>query len=340
MNASFTQQGTILLSACILPAAAGFAAAEMSVTAVAEVQIEPYVVVATRTPLALDRVSPSVSYISADEMEFWQDRRVVDALGRETGVAVKANGASGAVTSLYARGTESSHTAFFLDGRRLSPATSGQYDLESLAVNNLESVQFQKGASSVNYGSSGIGGVVDMRTAATYGYTDEGGSLEGEFGSNDYYRAATSAFVARDNWGFSLGASTLSTNNERDNDDYESGSFTSRFDYELVKNLSFELLGTYSEATKGVPGNLNGTVSDYNESDSENWLISPGLKYTTDQLTAHLFYSKSACTVMITITATRTFSIPVCLCMRMYSAKSKPMNSACKSTIPFPIACC
>lgn len=293
MNAPFTKQRTILLTACTLPMAAAFAATEMSEMDTTEVQMEPYVVVATRTPLSLDRVSPSVSYISADEMEFWQDRRVVDALERETGVALKTNGAAGSVTSLFTRGTQSSHTGFFLDGRRLSPATSGQYDVESLAINNLESVQFQKGASSVNYGSSGIGGVVDLRTAKTYGYTDEGASLEGELGSNDYYRAATSAFVARDDWGLSLGASTLTTDNERDNDEYESDSVTARFDYEIVQDFSFELLGTYTEATKGVPGNINGSVSDYNESDTENWLISPGLKYATDEVTAHLFYSRS-----------------------------------------------
>ena len=54
-----------------------------------------YVVVATRTPLMLDRVSPSVSYISADVIEFWQDHRLVDALERETGVALRNNGALG-----------------------------------------------------------------------------------------------------------------------------------------------------------------------------------------------------------------------------------------------------
>ena len=256
-------------------------------------ELAPYVVVATRTPLTLDRVSPSVSYISAEEMEFWQDRRVVDALEREAGVAVNTNGASGAVASLYARGTQSNHTAFFLDGRRLSPATSGQYDLESLAVNNLESVQLQKGASSVNYGSSGIGGVVDLRTAATYGYTDEGALLEGEFGSNHASRVGTTAFLARDNWGVSFGASALTTDNERENDEYATDSGTARFDYRIVENLSFELLGTYTEATKGVPGSINGTVSDYNESVAENWLISPGLKYASDEITAHLFYSAS-----------------------------------------------
>ena len=52
-----------------------------------------------------------------------------------------------------------------------------------------------------------------------------------------------------------------------------------RFDYEIVEGLSFELLGIYSEASKGVPGSINSTVSDYNDSETDNWLLSPGLKY-------------------------------------------------------------
>ena len=291
MNAPFTKQQTFLLTACALTVAVSYATPEASDTDSKEVRMDPYVVVATRTPLSLDRVSPSVSYISADEMEFWQDRRVVDALEREAGVTLRSNGAPGSTTSLFLRGTESSHTGFFLDGRRLNPATSGQYDLESLMLNNLGSVQLQKGASSVNYGSNGIGGVVDLRTADTYGYEDEGASLEGELGSNDYYRAGGSAFVARDNWGLSIGASTLSTDNERDNDDFENNSVTGRLDYEIVEDLTFEVLGTYSDTEKGIVGSLS-RPSPNDIGETENWLISPGMKYATDELTVHLFYSR------------------------------------------------
>jgi len=270
---------------------AGLRAEEIAADATTSRELVPYVVVATRTPLALDRVSPSVSYISAEEMEFWQDRRVVDALERETGAILRSNGAPGAATSLFLRGTESNHTGFFLDGRRLNPSTSGQYDLESLSLNNLSSVQLQKGASSVNYGSNGIGGVVDLRTADTYGYTDEGATVEGELGSNNYYRASGSALVARDNWGLSIGASTLTTENERDNDDFETTSVTGRFDYEIVDDLTFEVLGTYSDTEKGIAGSLS-SPSPSDVSETENWLISPGIKYTTDEVSVHVFYSR------------------------------------------------
>ena len=48
-------------------------------------ELQDFVVVATRTPLGLDRVSPSVSYISMEEMEIWQDAHLTDLLEREAG---------------------------------------------------------------------------------------------------------------------------------------------------------------------------------------------------------------------------------------------------------------
>jgi vitamin B12 transporter len=120
---------------------------------------------------------------------------------------------------------------------------------------------------------------------------DEGVFLEREIGSNDYCRTGASAFVARDDWGLSLGAATLTTDNERDNDDFENRSVTARFDYLLAEHLTFELLGNYSESEKGVPGSITAPTS-LDEGDTESWLISPGLKYTTDDLTIHFFYSR------------------------------------------------
>ena len=96
-------------------------------------------------------------------------------------------------------------------------------------INNLESVQLQKGASSVNYGASGIGGVVDLRTAETFGYVNEQASVEAEFGSTSRIGLQV-VRVLLEGWGMSLDASTAATHNERENDDYENTTFTGRMD--------------------------------------------------------------------------------------------------------------
>lgn len=251
-----------------------------------------YVVVSTRTPLSLDKVSPSVNFVSEEAMRFWQDRSLVDSLGRIPGVAFWTNGTPGSLTSLSIRGAESNHTSFFLDGRRLNPGFGNQYDLESLSSQNLSSVQVQSGASSVNYGASGIGGSIALQSKSTLSGDGFSGDARLELGSNDYRSGGVRTLYSTEAWGLSLGASALSTDNERQNDDFEREAAQLRFDRRLAKNLSFELVGQYTDAEKGVPGvRTNPTLDDRQW--VTNWLISPGLRYATDEVSLHVFYSRS-----------------------------------------------
>jgi vitamin B12 transporter len=267
------------------------AAEEVETTSV--VALPTYVVVATRTPLGLDRVSPSVSYISEEEMELWQDRSLYESISRESGVTYTSSGANGTVGSLFVRGTNSDHTALFLDGRRLNPGQGNQYGIEGISNNNLSSIQLQKGASSVNYGSSGIGGVVDLQTRSALNEGKDSLTLVGEMGSNNYRQGSISgAFSGDETWGISFSGSELTTDNERDNDAYTRESGSARFDYKLTDTLSAELLAYGVKTTKEEAGSTFSPTPD-SENDSESWLLSPGIRYATDLLSAHLFYARS-----------------------------------------------
>jgi vitamin B12 transporter len=251
-----------------------------------------FVVVSTRTPLSLDRASPSVSLITNNEMELWQDRSFAEAISRTPGLVLWSNGSMGSLTSLSTRGTESNHTGFFLDGRRLNPGFGNQYDLGLLSLDNLESIEVQKGASTVNYGSSGIGGVINARLKSALDVTEPETSVHAEAGPNDYRKAGLNTAVGTETIGFSLSASTLSTDNERGNDGYEKMNLASRLDWKLNDQFYFELLGAFFDAEKELPGSeLSPTPFDLEQ--TTNWLVSPGLRYLTDELSVHLFYARS-----------------------------------------------
>lgn len=250
-----------------------------------------YVMVSTRTPISLERASPSVELIDSEEMEFWQDRGLFDVISRESGLALARNGSVGSVGSLFIRGTESRHTAVLLDGRRLNPGLANQFDLEHLTVDNLSSVQLMKGASSVIYGLSGIGGVIDLRTDSAFDSTDFG-HVSHEFGSNDYVRTSGGLDYVGENWGTSLELSALSTENERVNDDYESSSLTHRLDFNISDRFALEFVGRYTDTEKKNPGSVF-NPSSFAYGETENWLLSPGFRYSTDDLSVHFFYSRS-----------------------------------------------
>jgi len=198
----------------------------------------------------------------------------------------------GAQASLFTRGTESNHTAFFVDGRRLNPGFGNQYSLEFLNLGNLSSVQIQRGASSVHYGSSGIGGVVDMRTLSGLGASEWAGSFATEFGSNDYGQVQVNARYGSKTLGVTLDGSFMNTNNERANDDFANSSLSSRVDWQLTDRLRFEVVGMHTDSEKGLPNSVfNPKPKD--QQDTEIWLLSPGLRFLSDTLSAHLFYSRS-----------------------------------------------
>jgi vitamin B12 transporter len=223
-------------------------------------------------------------------MVFWQDRRLIDVLQRQAGLSVKVSGAPGDQTSLFVRGTNSNHTAFFLDGRRMNPGMHNQYNIENLQVDSLGSVQLQKGASSVNYGSAGIGGVVDLQPKSVLGTEGYEAQATLECGSNAYGRAAFTVSVSDENWGVSFGGASLETDNERDSDGISSESYTVKGEVKATKNLTAELLGDFSYVENDYPGPVaSPEYAGWNK--VKSWLVSPGLRYITDEFTVHGFYT-------------------------------------------------
>lgn len=254
-------------------------------------ELTDYVVVATRTPIPLERVSPSVEYIDREDMDSWQDFYLTDVLARQPGINLKSNGGKGAAASLFLRGANSDQTALFLDGRRMNRTMSGQYDLEFLNVDNLSSVQIQKGASSVNYGSSGIGGVINLQNRSALGPSAENGNLHLETGANNFRKASLAYQISREDFGLSLSHSRLETDNERPNDGLKSHATNFRMDARLAPQLTAELLGQYNKNEKRIPGSIT-SPSPNAFTESLNWLLSPGLRYEGNNYKVHAFYSR------------------------------------------------
>lgn len=250
------------------------------------------VVVSTRTPLGMDRITASVDAITMEEIERTQDRSLIETIGRTPGMVLWANGARGNINSLSIRGTESNHTSLFLDGRRMSPGFGNQYDLGFLIPANADRVEIQRGPSSVQYGSSNIGGVIDTRMRSGLDLNGSEGSMLTEAGSNDFMHSVFNYRAGNKRVGISLSTNFLSTDNERVNDAYEQFGLTSRLDYRVNDNLQLELVATGFDNAKELPGPIT-SPTPFDNQDTSNWLVSPGIRYLSDDLSVHLFYART-----------------------------------------------
>lgn len=79
---------------------------------------------------------------------------IADALDMITGIQINDYGGEAGLKTLSIRGMGASHTRLYIDGIRLSSSQSGQVDLGTLALNNLEGIAIDYARSSVNLISS------------------------------------------------------------------------------------------------------------------------------------------------------------------------------------------
>jgi vitamin B12 transporter len=89
-----------------------------------------------------------------------------DLLHRVPGIQLQRTGGAGQLTTINMRGTDNRHTLVLVDGVRQEDVTSidGSSRLEFLSLDNIEKLEVIKGSQGVLYGSSAIGGVINITT--------------------------------------------------------------------------------------------------------------------------------------------------------------------------------
>ena len=261
----------------------------------AAVKLPDTVVVETRQPAPTAAASPSVTKLdvaAADEAGY---RSLTSLLATSPGVVATEQGGEGSQSSLFIRGTNSTHAAVLLDGRRLPAGFSGSYELGRYRVFGLSSVEILRGASSSLYGANSLGGVVDLRLQDPLA-AKPGSTLEAEAGS--YGRASLGyAFASNDaqgaqaaTRGTAVAVTTSHDDGWRANGGREASTALMKSAWKLSANLTADLIGSADLGHGGLPGSQTAPSLTEWQKDS-GWLLSPGLRYADDTTTATAFWS-------------------------------------------------
>ncbi|HEY8586742.1 MAG TPA: TonB-dependent vitamin B12 receptor [Rhodanobacter sp.] len=196
------------------------------------------IVTATRTAITVDDALSSVSVITRADIERLQPLSVADLLTGLPGVSFANSGGYGQQTSLFLRGTSSSHTLVLIDGVRIGAVGSGLAAFEQIPVEQIERIEIVRGPRSSLYGADALGGVIQIFTrrgshdgALQPSFSVTTGSenlLRGQFGlsggnENAWYNLAAGAQYTRGINACRIGAGTVFAGcfaNEPDNDPY------------------------------------------------------------------------------------------------------------------------
>ena len=148
------------LLATLLLAASPLAHAASS----AEATGDEIVVTATRIEQPLKQTLASTTVINEQEIRQSQAADVPALLSRIAGVEVARSGGYGKTTSVFLRGSDSTHVLILLDGVRINSATAGDSPIEQIMLDQIERIEVVRGNVSSLYGSEAIGGVVQIFT--------------------------------------------------------------------------------------------------------------------------------------------------------------------------------
>ncbi len=232
-------------------AIAGTAAAEQT-TEMGEI-----VVTATRDAVPQEQVGSSVTVITAKELQQRQVKTVADALRMAPGVDVVRSGNLGSATSVFMRGANSGHTLVLIDGVIANDpsSSSNSFDFSNLTTDNIERIEVLSGPQSTLYGSSALGGVINIMTKQGDGkmkgyFSAEGGS---------YYTAREAAGLSGrfKKLSYNLNVSRLDTNGisaanrkygNSEKDPYQNTTVAARLGVDILDNLDLDLAFRYNKS--------------------------------------------------------------------------------------------
>jgi vitamin B12 transporter len=215
------------------------------------------VVTATRLSTPRAEVASSVTVITRADIEAKQQRTIVDVLAGVPGLRVVQAGGLGKQTSIFSRGSNSSHTLIIVDGIEISDASTvnGAFDFANLMTSNIERIEVVRGPQSTLFGSDAVGAVINITTTLGSGPVQYVAELEG--GSFDTVGGALRASGSQGKLRYAFGTSYTDSDGEsvtaarfrsfqagatEDDDGYTNESYSVRLGYDLAERIDVGLV--------------------------------------------------------------------------------------------------
>ena len=131
----------------------------------------------------IEQIGAAVTVVTRKDLENRQIRYAADALRSLPGVEVSQSGGIGNLTQVRIRGAEANQTLVLIDGVEANNPTDGEFDFSNLATADIERIEIIRGPMSGVYGSSAVGGVINIITRGgrgplTFTARAEGGSFD------------------------------------------------------------------------------------------------------------------------------------------------------------------
>lgn len=237
------------------------------------------VVTAARIPQSLDQTIEDATVITQQDIQSSGAPDVLSVLRNLTGVEITQSGGIGSQSSIFMRGTNSDHVLILLDGVRIDSVTTGTAEVDQLMLDQIDHIEVVRGNASSLYGSSAIGGVIQIFTKQgqgkpTFSFNSGYGSLNtkrtsagfgGEMGNNQFHVQASTYSTS----GIPAINTVLAPAANPAADGYSNASFSTnlRHRFDSDHSIAFSAFGSrgnnyFSDAYAASPTDVYNSVSE------------------------------------------------------------------------------
>ncbi|TDQ25485.1 TonB-dependent receptor plug domain-containing protein [Tenacibaculum caenipelagi] len=279
-------------------------------------ELDEVVVTATKTKTNKKNVGKIVYKITSKQLEERVGKTLVEVLNEIPGIEI--NGAQsnrGQNLGVYIRGGRNKHVAVLIDGVNINDPSSiaGDFDLRQLDLNQVESIEVLKGASSVLYGSGAATGVINIIMKKS-SKKEFGGTFTTSVGSNrsaEHNKFAADELEANFNFNGTIdkvdyllgvnsnnssGLSSIENadeNNPNKEDKFYRQNALLKIGYKVDSRVRIGLEGSFNKFYNEFDSSYPAGDADYfAETEQKRAVFSTDFNYSKGELKARGFYTK------------------------------------------------
>ena len=239
----------LFISALLVGILSGIARAE-------DVELDRIVVTPSRIEESSGDIGRTVDVVTSSDIEKSGSQDLAGALTDLTSVDISNYGGPNATKSIRMRGSTAAQVLVLMDGRPINNPRDGEVDLSSIPLDNISRVEVMHGPGSSLYGSSAMGGVVNIITKNP---PKEGQKAElySSFGTARTYveRMLYGAKVSK--LGFLVSGGYESSQGFRENSQLSAKDCNLKLEYELNSENNINLNSGFYTSKVGVPGSTS-----------------------------------------------------------------------------------
>lgn len=244
----------LVFSGVLFFALSGFSQAE-------DIELDKIVVTPSRIEESSADTGRVVDVISSHQISAGASQDLAGALTELTSVDISNYGGPGTSKTIRMRGSTGAQVLVLMDGRPINNPRDGEVDLSNIALDDISRVEVMHGPGSSLYGSSAMGGVVNIITKnpPKAGQKVE---LYSSFGTARTYNERMSYGANISKFGFLLSGGYQSSEGFRPNSALNAEDSNLKLEYKLNDENNLSLSSGFYKSRLGAPGPASSPDSD------------------------------------------------------------------------------